>query len=103
MRGVLPCSANPSSRLCVGLKRHSLPRDITYAKVNHGTGMPQEMAMLHPVDGTSPEGKGPGKDRLDEVTRDRAPSSNAGAEPASKAEEMMAFLADRQRRNDTRR
>ena len=65
--------------------------------------MPEEMAMLHPVDGMPPDPKGARKEGFGEAMRDRSPPPARGAEPASKAEEMMAFLAERQRRNDPQR
>jgi hypothetical protein len=62
--------------------------------------MPEEMAMLHPVDGMPPDPKGARKEGFGE---DRSPPPARSAEPASKAEEMMAFLVERQRRNDPQR
>ena len=59
--------------------------------------------MLHPVDGIPPDARGPLKERSGEAKRVRPQPPGVGAEPASKAEQMMAFLAERMRRNDTRR
>jgi len=64
--------------------------------------MPKEMAMLHPVDGT-PDAKAPLKQVTGEAKHDRPQPPEGGAEPDSKAEDMMAFLAERQRRDHPQR